>query len=272
MRARAVVLAGSAVGSAVLAQASELPDPHRLVGGNLHLHPGAAVAGFFDERADAVNGWTGIPQSVECTEWIDWLPGSPRRVWIVPAFAHPIGIAAATPGFGATHMRMLRRYPYMAVLVAMLHDETSGRVEARRRRSGGAAPVLRYRLEEADARALAEGLAACARLLLAAGAREVMVPATTPLRATSERDVASFAAHRIRPFDPPLTAVHPMGTLPMAADPARGVTDEDGRYHGVAGLYVADGSVFPTSIGGPPQISIYAAGRRAARALAADLA
>ena len=57
----------------------------------------------------------------------------------------------------------------------------------------------------------------------------------------------------------------------MARDPRRGVTDEDGRWHGVAGLYVADGSLFPTSIGVPPQISIYTAGRRAARAIAADL-
>jgi len=262
-RARAVVLAGSAVGSAVLALSSGLPDPHHLVGGNLHLHPGAAVAGYFDEP---IEGWSGIPQSVECTEHIDWWPGSPRRIWIVPAFAHPIGIAAATPGFGAAHMQALRRYPFMAVLVAMLHDESAGRVTATRGR-----PSIAYQLNEADRRALSQGMAACARLLLAAGAREVMAPTRPPLRITADSQLGALADHAVRAFDPPLTAVHPMGTLPMAADPARGVCDGRGRYHGVPGLYVADGSLLPTSIGVPPQIAIYTAGRRTAATVLADL-
>lgn len=264
IRARAVALAGSAVGSAALALASALPDPHDLVGRNLHLHPGAAVAGVFDEP---VEGWVGIPQSVECTEWIDWEPGSPRRTWITTVFAHPVGFAALIPGFGAAHMRLARRYPHYAVLVAMLHDESAGRVTVAR--SGR--PRLAYQMNDGDARALVAGMKACGRLLLAAGAREVMVPLATPLLARSERELAALDGHRVRVLDPALSAVHPMSTLPMAADPARGVTDGRGGWHGVRGLYVADGSLFPTSIGGPPQISIYAAGRRVARAVVEDL-
>ena len=264
IRARAVALAGSAVGSAALAKVSNLHDPHGLVGGSLHLHPGVAVAGVFDER---IEGWSGIPQSVECTEHIDWMPGSPKRVWIVPAFVHPIGLAASLPGFGAAHMKRLRTYGNLAILVAMLHDESSGRITADR----GGRPQISYRLGERDRVALGLGMAACTRLLLAAGAREVLVPTAQPISATSERDVAAIEAHRAAPFDPSLTAVHPMGTLPMAADPAHGVTDGEGRWHGLRGLYVADGSVFPTSLGGPPQISIYTVGRRVARTIAADL-
>jgi choline dehydrogenase-like flavoprotein len=62
-----------------------------------------------------------------------------------------------------------------------------------------------------------------------------------------------------------------MSTLPMAADPRLGVVDGEGRWHGLPGLYVADGSVLPTSIGAPPQISIYTVGRRVARTVIADL-
>ncbi len=263
VRARAVALAGSAIGSAALALRSGLPDPHDLVGKNLHLHPGAAVAGRFDVP---IEGWMGIPQSVECTEWIDYLPGSPRRIWIVPAFAHPIGFAAMLPGFGAAHMRQLRHYRQVAVLVAMLHDESAGRVTVDR--SGRA--KIRYRLGDADARALGDGIAACARLLLAGGAREVWSPygAKQPIRTDRE---AQALARAVRPLAPPLTAAHPMGTLPMAVDPRRGVSDGEGRWHGVPGLYVADGSLFPTSLGGPPQISIYTVGRRVARTVAGDL-
>jgi choline dehydrogenase-like flavoprotein len=36
----------------------------------------------------------------------------------------------------------------------------------------------------------------------------------------------------------------------------------------VKNLFVADGSLFPTSIGGPPQLSIYALGLHVGRAIA----
>jgi choline dehydrogenase-like flavoprotein len=44
----------------------------------------------------------------------------------------------------------------------------------------------------------------------------------------------------------------------MGDDPKTSVTSSRGEHHQVKGLFVADGSLFPTSIGVPPQISIYA--------------
>ena len=43
----------------------------------------------------------------------------------------------------------------------------------------------------------------------------------------------------------------------MGDDKTRSVVDSTGEHHYVKGLFVADGSLFPTSLGGPPQISIY---------------
>lgn len=40
---------------------------------------------------------------------------------------------------------------------------------------------------------------------------------------------------------------HPLGTTRMSQDPRHGVVDAECRVHGVRGLYVAGGSVFPTS-------------------------
>jgi choline dehydrogenase-like flavoprotein len=42
---------------------------------------------------------------------------------------------------------------------------------------------------------------------------------------------------------------HPMGGTRMHLDPEQGVVDENCRVHGVANLYVAGSSVFPTSLG-----------------------
>jgi choline dehydrogenase-like flavoprotein len=250
VRARVVVLSASAVGSAALVVASGLPDPYETAGRGLHLHPGGVVAGRFDRGIDAAQG---IPQSYECTEHLSFEPGSDKRVWIVPAFAHPIGTAATLPGFGASHMRAMRDYDRLAVFTAMVHDETRGRVTA----GEGGHPVIHYAMNEADRAQLAKGLVACARLLLAAGASEVTIPAIPPVRVTRAAELDGLDTSFVRPHSVPLTSAHPMGTLPMGDDPRTSVTSSRGEHHHVKGLFVADGSIFPTSIGVPPQIGIY---------------
>jgi choline dehydrogenase-like flavoprotein len=251
VRARVVVLSASAVGSAALARVSGVPDPHAQLGKGLRLHPGAVVAGRFER---AIEGWRGVPQSYECTEHLSYEPGSDRRVWIVPVFGHPIGAAASMPGFGADHMARMRTYPNLACLTAMVHDETSGEVLA----ESDGRPVIRYVMSDADRVQLARGLAASARLLLAAGAREVYIPAVPGRSVRSVAELEALDLSFVRPHSVPLTAVHPMGSMRMGEDPRRSVVGSHGEHHQLEGLFVADGSLFPTSLGGPPQISIYA--------------
>jgi choline dehydrogenase-like flavoprotein len=54
----------------------------------------------------------------------------------------------------------------------------------------------------------------------------------------------------------------------MAGDEKLGVTSPDGRYRYLANLSVHDGSLFPTSIGANPQLSIYGITARLASGLA----
>ena len=54
----------------------------------------------------------------------------------------------------------------------------------------------------------------------------------------------------------------------MGPDPRTSVVDTYGRHHQVANLAVIDGSVFPTSLGVNPSLSIYALSARNATALA----
>jgi choline dehydrogenase-like flavoprotein len=55
----------------------------------------------------------------------------------------------------------------------------------------------------------------------------------------------------------------------MDADPARGVVGTDGALHGAEGLYVADGSLLPSSIGVNPMMTIIAMASRVAQQLTA---
>ena len=58
---------------------------------------------------------------------------------------------------------------------------------------------------------------------------------------------------------------HPQGGNPMSRSPDRGVVDADFRVHGMENLYVCDASVFPTSLGVNPQMTIFGLAHYAAR-------
>ena len=55
-----------------------------------------------------------------------------------------------------------------------------------------------------------------------------------------------------------------MGTTRMHADPRRGVVDADCRVHGIANLYIAGSSVFPTSGSANPTLTVVALALRLA--------
>lgn len=65
---------------------------------------------------------------------------------------------------------------------------------------------------------------------------------------------------------------HHMGTTRMHRDPALGVVDENCRVHGVANLYVAGSSVFPTGGANNPTLTIVALALRLADHVKARLA
>jgi len=256
-----VCLAGSATATPALLLRSRVPDPGGETGNHLRIHPALVAAGEFEEP---VRAWAGIPQTYECTELLDLEGDDGHRSWIVPAFAHPVGTATLLPGHGGLHRSLMRRYAHLAAFTAMLHDRTAGKV----RPDGDLGLTIEYWPDEADRRELLHGLWGCAKLLFAAGARRVIVPSHPP-RIYERGDSIDELLHLdLTPGSMDVTAVHPMASVPMGDDPRVAAVNSEGKHHHLEGLWVADGSLFPTSIGGPPQLSIYALGLHVGRAIA----
>lgn len=86
------------------------------------------------------------------------------------------------------------------------------------------------------------------------------------------REFGAMGMGRLRPFvgaaeDWPAEVLggnHHMGTTRMAQDPAHGVVDADCRVHGIANLYIAGSSVFPTGGAANPTLTIVALALRLA--------
>lgn len=70
------------------------------------------------------------------------------------------------------------------------------------------------------------------------------------------------------PGDPTPISRHIMGTARMGTDPRTSVCDQWQRLHDVENVVITDSSVFPTSTGYGPTLTIVALAIRASRALA----
>jgi choline dehydrogenase-like flavoprotein len=221
------------------------------------LHPAVRVSATFDER---VEGWDGALQSVYSDHFAS------DGITLVSVYPPPSILSAASPGIGPRHRASVHKMPHVAVFGAMIHDHGGGRV----RRWLGREPLVTYRMAADDRPRLMRAMEIVARMAFSAGAREVAMPifGLDPLQSVRELD--DFAAnppamHRIE-----CTAYHPLGTARMSADPASGVVRESGETWQIANLFVADGSVLPTSIGVNSQIGIMAIADKIARGIAAD--
>jgi choline dehydrogenase-like flavoprotein len=156
----------------------------------------------------------------------------------------------------------MRDFARIGGLLVLLHDQSAGRVESGDSLSR---PRIHYALSEEDRRQLAEGLGHAARVLFAAGARRVLIPYwQDPLVLERGDDPGAVARRGVREGEIPIASTHPQSTCRMGGDPRSSVVDGFGHCHDVRGLFVADMSVFPTSLGAPPQITTAALADRTA--------
>jgi len=75
----------------------------------------------------------------------------------------------------------------------------------------------------------------------------------------------------MKPLRTKVVSAHVMGGCAMGADPRTSVVRGDGSHYQIENLSVFDGSVFPTSLGANPQLSIYGMVARNASRLAEQL-
>ncbi len=262
IRSPLVFLACGALDTPALLRASGLGPDH--VGEGLRLHPAPLLTGVFAERIEA---WRGLPQSMLVDEFASFYRDGRGGFLLMASNAGPAVSAALKQRLGIDHRDAMERFAHWGTAAVLLHDETSGRVTG----GSGAAPRASYRLSDADRRELRRGMYALGRLLLAGGAREVHLPGDT---APVVRDGQSLrhAISRL-PLDPHrirLDSVHPQGTCALGEDPGRAPCDPYGRVRECDGLFVCDTSLFPTSVGVPPQVTAMTlAGLVAAEALRA---
>ncbi len=254
VEAPVVVLACGAIGTPEFLLRQGLANRSGQVGNHLRLHPCAKVVAVFDE---AVESWRGVPQAYVVDQFAD------EGILIEGFWVPPGLLAVAMPVFGERLMQLMQRYPNMAGVGVMVSDSSAGRV----RPGIGGRPLIRYQINRTDTAALAKGIAHASEIYLAAGAREIYLPIHGAPVVKCAADLHAAALESLVAGNIELVAFHPMGTCRMGDDPKNSVVDATLQCHDVAGLFVVDASVFPSSLGVNPQVSIMAFSHLAASAL-----
>jgi len=248
---RATIVAGGALGTPELLLRSGLGG--RQVGHNLHIHPACWVGARYEEE---VRGWDGVMQSYYIDQW------EPQRLLLEATFT-PLAFGGAwLPGVGRAHQRSMLEFGHIGSIGVHLSDQSSGRVNLTK----AGALRARYKLTQADADRLVFGIARAAEIHFAAGATEVYPNIARVGKLTPGR-LADFEAMRFKPSELRLEAFHPMGTARIAGE-GDGICAPDGSVHGLDDLYVADASLFPTSVGVNPMMTVIAFAARIAAELA----
>ena len=271
IEARHVVVAGGAINSPALLLRSGTPDPNQRLGLRTFLHPVVLSSAQFDQPIEA---WAGAPQTLYTDHFLHTQPIDGAMGFKIEAPPlHPVIAAATLAGHGQEQAEVWRQFPHTQVLIALLRDgfhaeSAGGRVGLR----DDGSPVLDYPLTPFVMEGARQALLRMAEIQFAAGARRVL-PVHEKARPyerwiTAKDDIAQLP---MKPYLTRVVSAHVMGGCALAGDAAAGVVRPDGVHWQVANLSVHDGSIFPTSIGANPQLSIYGIVNRLATQLAQRL-
>lgn len=269
--ARHYVVSGGAINSPALLKRSNAPDPHDFLGTRTFLHPVAFTSAVYPQP---VTGWAGAPQTIYTdhflhTQAID----GPIGFKLEATPMHPGLTSVLLGGIGQDVKERLDHYPNTQMLLALIRDgfhpeSVGGNVMV----NYDGSPILHYPITDYVMDGFRRAFLAMAEIQFAAGAQKVL-----PYHQRG-RYYSSWAEARqaigeldMRPYLTGMGSAHVMGGCRMSGDDKHGVIRPDGVHWQVENLSVHDGSIFPTSVGANPQLSIYGITNQLATQLAKSL-
>jgi choline dehydrogenase len=271
VKARHYVAAGGAINTPALLLRSGAPDPNALLGKRTMIHPVVLSVAQMPEK---IEPFYGAPQSIACDhfQWINGATGPVGYKMEVPPIFPGLG-SGVLGTFGKALHEDMAMLPHTHAALALLRDgfdeqSPGGSV----RLAGDGSPILDYEMTDYLWDGVRRAFLSMTELQFAAGAKRVRVSHTDAAYHTNWADAKrEIGALPLRKFRTALFTAHLMGGCGMSENAKRGVVDSRGRHHQLANLSVMDGSVFPTSIGANPQLSIYGLTAQNASALAKEL-
>jgi len=225
-------------------------------GKNVSFNMGSPMTAVFDE---VVNSYEGLQIS-------HYLKLSPSRGYVMETwFNPPLAQALTMPGWFEDHYNNMRRYNRIACTGVLVGTESN----AVARRAGLTGREIDYVPTRADLDKLIAGLILSGEILFNGGAR-LVIPNTFDYYEFKNVDELRELPKLVKDAsDITLGTGHPQGGNPISQKSDIGVIDPQFKVYGYDNLFVCDASVFPSSIGVNPQLTVMALAHYAAPLIAA---
>ncbi|NMB65878.1 MAG: GMC family oxidoreductase [Spirochaetes bacterium] len=256
IKAKIIVCACGTMITPLLLKRSGIKNKH--LAKHLQIHPCSRVVALMEEE---VNGWVGVSQGAYIDDYVD------EGIMLEGIFVHPSILAASLPGVGREFFELTKQFSHIAAFGVMVHDTSEGIIFGNMHTS-----FSWYMMNTKDIQTLKNGIAYLAQIFMAAGAKKIFTPISTFPVISCQDDIEKLKqTYLMRSQIPEVFAFHPLGTCRMGGDSDCGVVNSYGKCFNTDNLYVADGSIVPTSLGVNPQITIMALSTRIAGHIAEQL-
>ena len=252
VNAKIIVISAGAIASSNILHKSSVANKN--IGQGLALHPAPFVMGHFNEK---IYGSRGIPMSYTCHQF-GVTNNVKRGGFLIESIFLPIfQMALAIPGFGLDHARLMSEFNNYALAGIMTRDDSVGKIV----KTFGDNPKVEYELTNDTIDDMARGMGILARMWFEIGADYVIGSHSDVTEIRSAQEIPKLEkAVRDNPDGLRVGSAHPQGGNKMGDDPEKAVVDSNCKVFGFKNLYCSDASVFPTSLGVNPQLTVMALG------------
>jgi len=248
------ISSAGAISSSILLLKSKLGLAN--VGKRLSFNLGTQITAAYKQP---VNSYDGLQIS-------HFLKTGDRRFVMETWYNPPMFQSTAMPGWFDQHFHNMQHYSNMACTGVLVGTASNAEVKV----AGLFGRDINYVPLEDDFDSLMDGLEKAAEIYLSDGAEKVMPNTFNYYEYKSVKELKqNFRKNVKSSVDISTGTGHPQGGNAMSNDAKTGVVDETFKVFGYDNLFVCDASVFPTSLGVNPQVTVMSLAHYAAPLIAA---
>ncbi len=261
-----VVMAAGPVATSRILLKSKI-NPNGVVGTKFSTQPGSMNMARFPQNIE-IRGWDGINDSTEIYHYADIFRNEPyydkdkHGFLCESALSLPWGMANILPGAGKELLAVMKDLNHWSGIEAIIKSDAYGRITE---------DDIKIDISERDNEAMTFATWVIGRVFFRAGAREIRtaLPGLT-LKSPNQLDEIfkyRFQNGKRKGFmvkQANLYSGHHFGGAIMGADRTSSFADDTGECHDLKGLWVGDGSSFPTTVGVNCAMSIMVVARKIA--------
>ncbi|KAN0029622.1 hypothetical protein ACTA71_007754 [Dictyostelium dimigraforme] len=257
IKAHIVVCSAGALHTPTLLLKSRIKNNN--IGSNLYLHPVIPIIG---EHTQSVELWKGPPMTVISKKYQKVLTNGKNTGSILETPNAHIALSGSNCAFvwedSFSFKKQMLRARNFSAFISICRDTVPGKI---RLDKDGRSPKIQYKLSERDWKSMMPAVEASLRTLIKNGAVEAAIPMNGLKPAnqdTIEQYIKSIKSIGYKSNQTVILSAHQMGSCRMGSSKSNSVVNENGESWDVKRLFIADGSVLPSSVGVNPMITIYA--------------